>query len=111
MSIFYARNDMTITDYCRPISIIPPRLNLPDRLIQAHNIFDCNSSSRQQWLIQCMGALESDLFESALIDVIGPRLPTGKVTPVFADQPQFSGAVCLPGTHAKWVRMEAGQVQ
>lgn len=125
-----------------------------------------------------MGTLEPDQFESALIEVIGPWLTEGKVTPVFAcgmvgarqgwvealyrsvpcepvsgsgltavptndpriqvqilpglsqaepadvmrgeetqiagllaDQPQFSGAICLPGTHAKWVRMEAGQVQ
>lgn len=124
-----------------------------------------------------MGSLEPDQFESALIEVIGPWLTDGEITPVFAcgmvgarqgwiealyrcvpcepvsgsgltavptndlriqvqilpglsqaepadvmrgeetqiagllaDQPQFSGAVCLPGTHAKWVRIEAGEV-
>ena len=27
-----------------------------------------------------------------------------------ARHPDFSGAVCLPGTHAKWVRLEAGRI-
>ncbi|RTR02883.1 2-dehydro-3-deoxygalactonokinase [Halomonas nitroreducens] len=37
----------------------------------------------------------------------------GEETQLFglvARHPEFSGAVCLPGTHAKWARLEAGRI-
>ncbi|MGB0664653.1 MAG: 2-dehydro-3-deoxygalactonokinase [Pontibacterium sp.] len=30
---------------------------------------------------------------------------------VLAENPQFSGAICLPGTHSKWVSIENGKVK
>jgi len=33
-----------------------------------------------------------------------------QVAGVLADKPNFSGSICLPGTHSKWVQMDKGCV-
>lgn len=33
-----------------------------------------------------------------------------QIAGVLSDDPQFSGVLCLPGTHTKWVRIDAGDI-
>lgn len=33
-----------------------------------------------------------------------------QVLGILATQPDFSGTICLPGTHSKWIRVEAGKI-
>lgn len=48
-----------------------------------------------------------------LCQVAPPDVMRGEETQIaglLADEPEFSGTVCLPGTHSKWVEIAAGQV-